>query len=37
MFKQQHQENAGKSTSIDILEFLKLQNILWPQTWLGKS
>ena len=28
IFKQQHAENAGKSAEINVLELLKLQNVL---------
>ena len=33
ILKQQYVENATKSTVIDVLELLKLQNVLRPKPW----
>ena len=36
-FKQQHAQNAAKSANVNVLELLKLQNVLCPQPWLRES
>ena len=35
--KRQHAGNAAKCVEMDILELLKLQNILRDKPWLGQS
>ena len=37
IFKQLHLGNAAKGAKIDVLQLLKLKNVLCHQPWLGQS
>ena len=37
ILEEQHATNAEKSAEVDVLQLLKLQNVLPPKPWLWKS